>query len=111
MRAVSSLLLVAGLLGSVLCSGCVQLPTEKQGVVDLRPRVAFRVPEGNDSLLGAQVLVDGQMVGKVGDYLDGRNAVRVLSGNHAVQVVAGGQVLLDEKVYLGDGVDRTFLVK
>ena len=108
---VSSLVLATGLFGSMVVTGCVQVPTEKQGVVDLRPRMAFRVPEGNNTLTDARVSVDGLEVGKVGDYLDGKSALRVLGGNHVVRVFDNGKVFVDEKVYLGDGVDRTFLVK
>ena len=49
--------------------------------------------------------------GTVADYLAGQSALRILPGNHRIQVVSGGSILLDEKTYIGDGVNRSFLIK
>ena len=97
---------------SLVClvmAGCTQMPTEKTGVADMRPGISFRVEaEGN---LSARVLVDGMDSGTVADYLAGQSALRILPGNHRIQVVSGGSILLDEKTYIGDGVNRSFLIK
>ena len=89
-------------------AGCVQMPTEKQGVSDLRPQVSFVAAE---SLFDAVVYVDDVAVGRVGDFRDGVAALRILPGTHTVRVVADGRVLLDERFYIGDGVSRAFRVQ
>jgi hypothetical protein len=96
--------LVAGLL-----SGCVQMPTEKQGVSDLRPQLSFKIADEN--LRAARVMVDGLDMGAVGDYAEGAAVLRVLSGTHVVRVYASGVQILEEKIYVGDGVNRAILVK
>ena len=97
------------LIGTLLISGCTQMPTEKMGISDMRPQISFN--SETETTLSARVSVDGLDVGAVADYLAGKAALRVLSGNHRVQVTSGNRILLDEKAYLGDGVNRTFLIK
>ena len=97
------------LLGALLTAGCVQMPTEKAGISDMRPQISFSALA--ESLHAARVSVDGMDTGTVGDYLANKSALRVLPGNHQIQVISSGAILLDEKTYLGDGVNRTFLVK
>ena len=93
----------------LLFSGCTQMPTERSGVSDIRPQISFNVD--NESLLSARVNVDGMDVGMIGDFVSGKSALRVLPGNHRIQVFGVGRMLLDEKAYLGDGVSRSFLVR
>lgn len=103
------LLLALGLLGVLLVEGCTQMPTEKSGVADLRPQISFKgVGERTRS---ARVGIDGLDMGAVGDYLDGIASLRIRSGSHVLTVTLGSQVLLDEKFYIGDGVNRSFNVK
>lgn len=109
-RRIAPLLFVgAAAVGVAPITGCVQLPTEKQAVVDTRPSLMFRADSGRAE--GAQVFVDNLDMGRIDDYLEGEGALRVLPGTHLVRVVAGATVLLEEKLYLGDGVNRTLLVK
>ena len=97
------------LIGVLSFSGCTQMPTEKTGVSDLRPQISFSA--NSEDILAARVIVDGMDVGAVSDYKTNEGALRVLPGNHRVQVYSGGRVVIDEKVYVGDGVSRSFLVK
>jgi hypothetical protein len=90
-------------------SACVQMPTEKSGVSDLRPQISFRVVD--EGLSGARVTVDGIDIGSVSDYPADTAALRILPGNHRIVVSTESAILLDEKVYIGDGVNRVFLVK
>lgn len=94
---------------SLLISGCVQMPTEKSGVSDMRPQISFNVQ--SEGLLGARVNVDGLEVGAVGDYVSGKATLRILPGNHRIQVISADRIVLDEKAYIGDGVTRSFLVQ
>jgi hypothetical protein len=96
------------LAGALTLAACVQMPTEKQGVADIRPQISFQA--GNEQVKGASILVDGLSVGTVGDYLNGISSLRVLSGTHLVTVLLGNQVLLEQKFYVGDGVSRSFTV-
>jgi hypothetical protein len=100
---------VALAVATIAVAGCVQMPTEKQGVADMRPSISFRTldPASAD----ARVLVDEIEAGRVGDYVEGKAALRVLPGTHLLRVVRGNEILLNEKVYLGDGVSRVFIVK
>jgi hypothetical protein len=108
-KGVITLVAAGALIGALLSGGCTQMPTEKQSISDMRPQISFKA-EG-DRALGSRVLVDGLDLGVVSDFIDGKAAVRVLPGTHIVSVTSGGGVLLEEKVYLGDGVSRSFIVK
>ena len=106
--------LLAAMAMAALLTGlaaCVQMPTETQQVADLRPQITFEFDPANAALAAARVSVDGLETGALGDFAKGRATLRVLPGNHAVRVTQAGQLLLDEKVYLGDGVTRSFIVK
>jgi hypothetical protein len=100
--------LVACLL-SVFVSACTQMPTERQSVSDIRPLLSFKTV--NEGMHNARVIVDGLDMGVVGNYLDGASALRLLSGVHVVRIVLDGRVVFDEKFYMGDGVNRSILVK
>lgn len=94
---------------TLLLGACTALPTEKQSVSDMRPQISFKAT--GDVALGARVVVDGLDMGSVSEFLDGVAAVRVLPGTHKLTVITGAAVLLDEKIYLGDGVNRSYIVK
>lgn len=91
-------------------AGCVQMPTEKHEVVDLRPQISFRV--ANESLDAAQlrVYVDNLDMGSVASYLEGKATLRLLPGSHLVRVETGGRSVFNERVYISDGVARTLLI-
>ncbi|MGX9219892.1 hypothetical protein ACWV27_16015 [Massilia varians] len=99
-------LALALVLGVSSLSGCVQMPTEKQTVVDQRPQISFRL--AHEGQAGARVFLDRLDVGMAGDYAEGKATLRVLPGTHLVEVRMGSQVLLNERVYLADGVSRSF---
>jgi len=96
----------AAMLAVVALSGCVQMPTETQSVVDQRPQISFHLK--NDAQGAARVFVDRLDMGAVGDYAAGKGALRVLPGTHIVEVRTGAELLLNERVYLADGVSRSF---
>lgn len=96
----------AALLAVVALSGCVQMPTETQSVVDQRPQISFQL--NSDAQGAARVFVDRLDMGAAGDYAAGKGALRVLPGTHLVEVQLGAERLLNERVYLADGVSRAF---
>ena len=101
-------LLASTLMAGIPLLGCVQMPTEKAGIVDVRPQISFRLID--DSVRPARVIIDGMDMGAVADFMDGVATLRVLPGTHALRVTFMGAALLDEKFYLGDGTQRTFTV-
>jgi len=109
-RRIATLLCVCAVTGAaMLVSGCVQFPTEKQSVVDTRPSLMFRADSTRAN--AARVFIDNLEMGGIDEYLEGEGSLRVLPGTHLVRVVVGPDVLLEEKLYLGDGVNRTLLIK
>jgi hypothetical protein len=104
--------MTAFLAGAMLAglTGCVNMPTEKQSVVDQRPQITFRITGEARRLAGARVLVDELDVGELHQYLDGQAALRILPGTHVIKVQSDGTVFLMERAYLGDGVVRPFVV-
>jgi len=56
-------------------------------------------------------LLTGWTWDAIGSYLEGTASLRIISGTHQLRIVQGNQVLLDEKFYAGDGVNRTFIVQ
>lgn len=108
-KGITTLAAAGILIGSLLSGGCTQMPTEKQSISDMRPQISFKA-EG-ERAQGSRVLVDGLDMGMVSDFIDSKAALRVLPGTHIVSVTSRGSVLLEEKVYLGDGVNRSFIVK
>lgn len=108
-QTLAALSILAFLVNAVFLTGCTQLPTEKQSISDMRPQISFRAD--GERAYAARVIVDGLDMGSVSEFLDGQAALRVLSGTHMIRVTVGGTSVLEEKVYLGDGVSRSFIVK
>jgi len=108
-RTLATLSVAVFIANALVLGGCTQLPTEKQTVSDMRPQISFKAE--SESVQSARVMVDGLDMGSVGDFLEGAAAVRLLPGMHKLTVTAGSAVLLEEKVYLSDGVSRSFVVK
>jgi len=92
----------------ILAVGCVQMPTEKQSIPDLRPSISFRTE--SQALYNARVFVDGQDMGRIGDFVEGVSALRILPGSHNLRILSGQSVLMDERIYLADGVHRSFYI-
>ncbi len=99
------------LIGLVTLTGCVQMPTHSQTVVEQKANISFKFAEGDSRLANARVLVDRLDSGKVADFIDGKHSLQILSGTRRIQVINGADTILDERVYLGDGVSRPFTIK
>ena len=85
------------------------MPTEKQGVADVRPQLSFQL--ASPAMEAAQVVIDGLPIGEAGRYVAGVASLRVLPGTHDLQVTLGGRSVLSERFYVGDGVNKTFVLK
>ena len=92
-------------------AACVQLPTEKQSVADLRPQISFKFNAANPMTQSSRVILDGQDMGSVQDFTDGVSALKVLPGTHQLRVMNGSMILLEERFYVADGVNKSFVVK
>jgi hypothetical protein len=104
-----ALILAGGLAGSLMVTGCTQLPTEKQSISDMRPQISFKAEDIRAK--NARVILDDLDMGMVGNYLEGSAALRILPGSHELRITSGNEIILAEKFYAGDGVNRTFIVK
>lgn len=102
--------LAALLMSAAVAAGCIQLPTEKQEVVDLRPQLSFSMADSASDPSLYRVFVDELDMGSVGNYLSGKGALKVLPGTHVVRVEMTGKPVLQERHYLGDGATKTILV-
>lgn len=96
---------------SAISTACVQMPTEKQSVSDLRPQISFKVNSSDQRVTTARVLIDNMDVGTVQEYLEGTNTLKLQSGTHQLRILQGNQILHDERFYAGDGVNKSFIVK
>ncbi len=104
-----SAVLALSLVGALLGAGCTQMPTEKQGVADVRPQLSFQLV--HPDLGAAQVQVDGLAMGEASRYVAGVASMRVLPGTHDLVVTLGGRTVLAQRFYVGDGVNKTFILK
>jgi hypothetical protein len=95
-------------LATLSLAACVQMPTERHAIVDVRPQIAFRASDG--FVRSARVVVDGLDMGAVSDFLEGVSALRLVPGTHTIKIAHLGRNILDEKFYAGDGVNRVFIV-
>ncbi len=108
-RSFSGARLAALLLAASLLGACTQMPTEKQGVADMRPQISFRFERAD--LAQAQVRIDGLNMGQAGAYRDGEAALRLPPGSHHLQVLAGDRLVMEERFYVADGVNKAFVLK
>ena len=102
--------ILVALLLALHMAGCIQMPTEKQEVVDLRPQLSFSLADPDDDATLYRVYVDGLDMGTASNYLTGKNGMKVLSGTHIVKIEGRGRVVLQEKVFLGEGATRALLI-
>jgi hypothetical protein len=98
-------------LATTALAACVQMPTEKQSVADLRPQISFRLNTTNPLTPTSRVILDGQDMGSAQEFIDGVNSLKVLPGTHQLQVMNGSLILLEERFYVADGVNKSFVVK
>lgn len=82
-----------------------EYPNSKVEITDERPTIAF-----TGAPWRSQVFVDGVEMGRA-DRLEGRKVLLVEPGMHVVEVRHKGKILLSEKVFLGEGATRTFVVQ
>lgn len=102
-------LVLGALIAGASLTACVQMPTEKQGVVSLKPQITFRL--AHESLGNAAVVLDGLQVGTAGQFQAGQAALQVEPGTHQLVVQGSGNTFINENFYVGDGVTKTFDIR
>jgi hypothetical protein len=102
-------ILAASFLTISALTACVQMPTERQGAVDMRPRIMFDVSD-SAAATQARVVIDGLDAGPLSAFSNGTGSLRLLSGNHVVQVIYGARAVLEQRIYLADGAQRQLQV-
>jgi len=98
-------------LACMFVSACVQMPTEKQSVSDMRPQISFKADTADTRLTTARVVLNNMDMGAVMDYMQGIATLKVLPGTHQLRIVQGVQVLHEERFYVGDGAVKNFVLK
>lgn len=88
-------------------SACAKQPTISETTVDLRPALSFTLASKKQDASSFEVFVDGLNMGSAEQYIQGKAALRVLSGTHLIQVKQHGQVVLEQKIYLGDSAVKS----
>ena len=82
-------------------AGCAY-PTSELRIPDDRPRLAIRgAPQ--DAIL----YVDGLAMGPAQQYNGQEAALLVEPGTHKIEVISKGKTLLQEKIFLGGGEQKT----
>lgn len=107
----ADLIVIVVVASALALTACVQMPTERQGVSDLRPQISFNVDTANERAMSSRVFVDGVEVGSASAFVHGVNSLKILPGTHQIKVVGNGETLLEERVYIGDGVNKSFTLK
>lgn len=92
-----------------LTAACSQMPGEKSVHSDRRPQISFKTD--STRALAARIELDGQDAGPLSDYLDGTASIRLRPGSHVLRVWHGSEILLNERLHLSDGAQRTFLIR
>ena len=90
---------------------CVQMPTESQSIADLRPQISFKLNSADPLVPTSRVILDGHDMGSVQEFRDGVNSLKVLPGTHQLLIRNGSLILLEERFYVADGVNKSFVVK
>lgn len=84
-----------------LLFGCaINDPVQTQSVVDDRPRLTFDVSDSDPQSL--ELYIDGISYGSVIQYLNTTSSVRILPGQHEIEVTRGSQTVYQATQYFGE---------
>lgn len=109
-RVVARAILVATTVAAV--AGCIQMPTERRDAVDLRGQLALRLQDPNTQVAAWRVFVDDIDMGFLSDYVtpSADRQLRLLPGNHVLRIETPAGPVVNERIFIGDGMTRTFTV-
>lgn len=93
-----------------LLTGCVTKEAVEGGkAVDDRPGLSFTVPK-NVKASELNVFVDGLMMGTVDKFISPKGTLRILKGTHVVKVTKDGQVVSEQKIFVGDSQTKVISI-
>ncbi|MCO4322583.1 hypothetical protein [Aliidiomarina quisquiliarum] len=95
------LILISALTISVL-SGCARTVTTQTEVIDTRPVVSFVVKVNT---AGMHLFVDDLDQGALSNYQYPSSAIRLLPGQHKIEIKQNGKVLFTDARYFSEGID------
>jgi len=95
----------ASLLCIALIAGGCAYPSTSVDVSDNRPTIAVKGASANSVLH-----VDGLSMGLANKYNGSPNVLLVEPGTHKIEIIDNGKTALSQKVFLGEGENRTFSV-
>ncbi|MDO6498928.1 hypothetical protein [Photobacterium sanguinicancri] len=99
-----------GFIFLITLSGCIQMPTTESKAIDNRPQVMF-VSQNILDFDGYTVHVDGLDMGDIQSFTTGKQALRLLSGTHVIEIYKEGNLVTSKKIYLGEGVTKEVVVE
>ena len=89
---------------------CMQYPTKSTQVVDDRPRIAIEVVQIKGAITEYFLDIDGIDYGSINQYLLNENSLRVVAGNHSINIKRNGKVVSRQQVYLSENTTRVIKV-
>jgi len=100
MRVIQFVLITA--LTIFIVAGCANHVTTQTQVVDTRPVVSFSV---NSQTNGMSLFVDDLDQGALSNYEYPKSAIRLLPGQHKIEIKKNNKVIFTDSRYFSEGVD------
>lgn len=80
-------------------------PTEKTYTLDNRPTISFETEHSD-----AEIYLDGNFIGEVGDYEAHDTVLKVQLGTHVLKLELDGKVIANEKIFISNGTNKIISV-
>ncbi len=95
-------LLLATVFATLIITGCARTVTTQTEVIDTRPVVSFVVKVNT---AGMHLFVDDLDQGALSNYQYPSSAIRLLPGQHKIEIKQNGKVLFTDVRYFSEGID------
>ncbi|WP_019528162.1 hypothetical protein [Dasania marina] len=86
------------------CSGTTA--THTSAIIDDRPVLVFNFESGKPSS-PVTILIDNLAMGDAIDFQNGKQGLKIISGTHIIKLEYKGRIILEDKIYVGQGSTRT----
>ncbi len=74
--------------------------------VDTRGSIAFEAKNNDD----VDIYLDGKYIGQAEDFLVKENQLKLNQGSHKIVVLDGKDVIYQEKIFIGSGVNKVIVL-